>query len=397
MNEPQAYPYPCMAIIGRLGTPQLACLRSWRRHGLRAVFLHAADAPLPGLVQALLGLRCVHLGPLRLRDPAFVARLAAVLKSEGVQALTCVSESISEDLWACREALPEGLQIVSVRPEQVAVLESKREQDALARRAGLDCLPSLHFSPGQPVHVPAASFPLVVRPDVARRAQPAFKVEVVHNAAELQGLLNRLQPNSSNVIAQPLVLGPNLLVHAWRSVDGQQAGHVAFRVEVKYKGLTVVMQPAQLDPLVLQGCAGMAQMLGLSGVFHFEFIEDPVSGRISFLDLNPRLGGTTGKALSAGYDEPLALLSSLLPKGLPRHTFVNPQLHEAGGKYQAVKALLSALRGTSTAADYPFPARGRTVKALLRYLLLGRDELLLAQAWRSALAFVMYQVLRRVA
>jgi hypothetical protein len=392
-----ASPYPRIAILGRLGTPQLACLRSWKRLGVQAVFLHAAPTPLPRGLQTLLGLRCVHLGPLRLDDPAFVARLADVLVDEGVQALTCVSESISIDLWGCRDALPPWLQIVSVRPEQVRVLQSKVEQDRLARSVGLDCLPTQHFAPAAWLHLPQDAFPLVLRPDVASEALPPFKVEVVHNTVQLQRLLQRLHPKSTGVVAQPLVHGPNLLVHGWRSADGKQSGQVAFRVSVKHRGLTVVMQPAEPDPQLLQGCARMAERLGLTGVFHFEFIEDPASGRTCFLDLNPRLGGTTGKALSAGYDEPLALLSTLVQGGLPRAAFLSPRLAGAGAKHQALRALLSALRGTSTAADYPYPARGRTVRALLRYLLLGRDEVLRLGAWRSTLAFALYQLLRRVA
>ncbi len=387
--------WPCIALLGRLGTPQLACLRSWRRAGVPCVFLHADAAPLPRAVAWLLGVRCVHLGPLRLDDPAFVDKLAAALAEAGAQVLTCVSEPISVALWACREQLPAGLRIGAVRPDQAGLLESKVSQDRLARESGLDTLPSHHFVPGQRVQLPANAFPLVLRPDVARRVDPQFKVAVVHDLAACQARVDGLAPASSGVIAQPFVRGPNLLVHAWRSACGRQHGLLAFRVEAKHKGVTVVMRPVELDPQIAEGCRRMGQALGLAGVYHFEFIVDDRSGRTCFIDLNPRFGGTTGKVLSAGYDEPLALVSTLLPDGLPAQRFVAPRLRATGGLHQALSALIGSLRGTSTDADYPHPQRRRLGRLLARHLLAGRDELLRSDALRSLLGFVLYQLARR--
>jgi hypothetical protein len=381
---------PRMAILGRLGTPQLACLRSWRRAGVPCVFLHTGGWPLPALAVKLLGVPCVHLGQLQLDDPAHIARLAVALRETGVQALTCVSEPISVALWAARAQLPPEVRIVSVGPAAVLELAAKSRQHQLARDCGLDTLPSWCFQPGEIAAVPAQYFPIVVRPDDARAAQPAFKVEVVDDAVALQHLIDRALPGSSPLIAQPLVTGPNLLVHAWRDADGIEHGHVGFSVDVKHRGLTVVMRPVELTNQVIEGCAGMARSLGLTGVYHYEFVVD-AQGHARFLDLNPRLGGTTGKALAAGYDEPLALVSTVAPGAVPRGAFVSPRLTDSGGKHQALRALWSAVRGASTAADYPYPARGRLVSELVRYLLTGRDELLRGDALPSLLAFALYQ------
>jgi hypothetical protein len=381
---------PRLALLGRLGTPQLACLRSWRRRGVPCVFLHAGTWPLPRVAQALLGVPCVHLGVMRFDDPAWVQRLSRALAAAGADAVTCVSEPISESLWAVREQLPQGLRIASATPSVVRRLASKDFQHRLADRSGLATLPSWCMAPGALAELPDSAFPLAVRPDDARQAVPPFKVEVVEDRRALQQLLDRLVPGSSPAIAQPLVRGPNLLVHGWRDASGRCSGFVGFAVDVKHRGLSVVMRPQRLPEDVAAGCARMAEALGLEGVFHFDFVVDE-QGRACFLDLNPRLGGTTGKALSAGYDEPLALVATLAPGLLPRESYVGAQLACSGGKHQAVRALWSTLCGTSTAADYPYPQRARTVAALLRYLLTGRDELLRADGWRSLLAFVLYQ------
>lgn len=391
---------PRIAMVGRLGTPQLACLRSWRRRDLDCLFVHADRAPLPWAVQRGLGVPCVQLGAATLDDDAVVQRLAAALAAHRIDAVTCVSEPLSEALWAARPKLPPGVQVLGVRPEQVRVLESKVRQDALARRCGLPVLPSWQFLPGDLEAVqrpPDEAFPLVLRPDVAQQVQPAFKVQVVADRAALERFVAGLAPSSCGVIAQPLVRGPNLLVHGFRSADGRVHGHVAFRVEVKHRGFTVVMRPVPLRPEIAAGCARVEAALGLTGVFHYEFIEDAASGRLAFLDLNPRFGGTTGKALAAGYDEPLALLACARPGMLPAEAFVAPRLRSAGGAHQALRALAGALGGSSTAADYPYPDRARLMRELGRWLLQGRDEVLRPEALRSLVAFGAYQILKRAA
>jgi hypothetical protein len=157
----------------------------------------------------------------------------------------------------------------------------------------------------------------------------------------------------------------------------------------------VVMQPVALGPEIQRGCAAMEARLQLTGVFHHEFIIDEASGRCCHLDLNPRLGGTTGKALAAGYDEPLALVASLRAEPLPREHLVRG-LRPAGALHQALRALLGSWRRSSTAADYPYPDRALVVKRLLAFAVGGRDELLRLPALRSLLAFGLYQLMGRV-
>lgn len=389
----------CIALVGRLGTPQLACLRSWRRQGVPVLFVHDGPQPLSRLVMRLLGVPCVNLGPLQPDDAAFVARFAGHLQAHGVDAVTCVSEPISEALWAMAPQLPPGLRLLCVQPAQVRVLESKFAQDATARAAGLPALQSWRWWPGdaaRTVDVPPQAFPLVVRPDVQRAANPGFKLAVVKDPAALRTLVAGLVPGSSGVIAQPLVRGPNLLVHGYRSADGRWGGHVAFRVDVKHRGFTVRLRPVPLPAEIARGCRRMEQALDLCGVYHWEFVQDETSGAAWFLDLNPRFGGTTGKVLAAGYDEPLALLGTAQPGALKHSQVLRARLHASGGKHQALVALVAALRRRSTDADYPYPKLRQLLPALLHQLFLGRDEILRLADARTGLAFAAHQITRRL-
>lgn len=386
-----------MALFGRLGTPQLACLRSWRRAGVPCVFLHVGPAPLPWPVRWLLGVPCVQLGPQALDDPRFMARLARVLGEQRVDAITCVSESTGVALWARRDQLPARVRVATVRPDQAALLASKSTQQRLARDSGLKTLPTWCVPAGSGApDLPDDAFPLVLRPDVAAQAEPPFKVAVVDTREALAAWLTRRVPGSSAVVAQPLVVGPNLLVHGWRSADGQTCEHVAFRVDVKHQGLGVSIVPAKLPPDVENGCRRLAATLGLSGVFHHDFVIDEGSGECHHLDLNPRLGGTTGKVLAAGYDEPMALVSTLSGEPLERHRLLPRMPQRAGALHQALRALVSAWRGRSTAADHPSRDRALLLRRVAALLLDGRDELVRLDALPSLAGFLLYQVVARL-
>jgi hypothetical protein len=412
-TQPPAEAIETLGLVGRLGTPQLACLRSWRRAGVACAFLHADLQPLRAPVARLLAVPCTDLGPLRPEDEAWVQAFIAAVERHGVTALTCVSEPISQMLWALQPRLPPGVRVVSARPEQIALLASKQQQRQAAEAAGLPTLPTWLLRPGamacaDAAAIPGLAYPLVLRPDVQRQAEPGFKLAVVDNPAALQARLPALQrPGAVAWVAQPLVQGPNLVVHAWRhggarvqpaddAQPGPRAGHVGFVTEIKHQGLAVLLRPVSLPPALQQGCARMAAGLGLTGVFHFDFVQCARSGQLYFLDLNPRLGGTTGKVLAAGYDEPLALVGTLQGRGLPQACVVAPRLRPAGGRHQALGALLRIVRGARSVADHPIDSRLRTCAALLAFLLFGRDEVLRAEALGSTLAFVLHQVFQRL-
>ncbi len=394
-----------VAVAGRLGTPQLACLRSWRRQGLRTVFLHTAPVPLPAVVRAvlgvLLGTRCVHMGPLPTggdsaqgapSQPAgerLATRWAQVLAQESVAALSCVSEPEAMALWALQPRLPAGLRLLCARPLVLGPLASKLAQHQAAQRAGLSVLPCWTFSPGATACVPPSAFPMVLRPDVPRAAGNPFKLLVVHDAQALQAVLSALPAACPGLVGQPLVRGHNLLVHGWRApqasgvlasaglvgAESGAAGHLAWRAEVTHAGFTVLLQPVELDPALQRACARLEASLGLQGVFHYDFVQCPQTGQCYFLDLNPRLGGSTGKVLASGYDEPLALLATAWPGRWAQAAFVETPRRAAGARQQALAALWADLRGRRSDADQPALGLPGLRPRLLRFVWAGCDEL----------------------
>jgi hypothetical protein len=416
-------------VAGRLGTPQLACLRSWRQQGLHTLFLHTGQVPLPAplrwLLGVLLGTPCVHLGPLQAGAPMAsgqrsgqqrheqqAARWAQALTAHGVTALSCVSEADSLARWSLQPRLPASVQLLCARPLVLGRLASKAAQHRAAQQAGLPVLPSWSFTPGATVCLPPSAFPMVLRPDVQRAAGNPFKLRVVADGEELRAVLAALPAACPGLVGQPLVRGSNLLVHGWRAAQASQAlasagvagaesaaaGHLAWRAEVTHAGFTVLLQPVALDPALQRACVRLEAALGLQGVFHYDFVQCAETGRCYFLDLNPRLGGSTGKVLASGYDEPLALLATAWPGRWAASAFTGAQRLQAGARHQALAALCADLLGRRSSADQPAPGQAGLRRRLLSFLWRGRDEIFSAgpgpagvATLSSLLGFLLYQ------
>ena len=141
------------------------------------------------------------------------------------------------------------------------------------------------------------------------------------------------------------------------------------------------------DESLERNCRRFAAGLGLSGVFHFDLLQDTASGQVYFLEANGRLGGTTGKVLALGWDEPASLpyVHGAICADLPP-----ADLHPGALAYNAqaaLKFLLRSMRGALTTLDHPDASSFEAATSLLRMLVIGRDEVDIWRAPRWALAF----------
>src|SRR5699024_2858239 len=146
--------------------------------------------------------------------------------------------------------------------------------------------------------------PLVLRPDDPSRTRPAFKMEFITNSLELEKFLISLSHFDCTLLGQPFIHGPNLVIHGIRTTNGKHRHLAAFSVKSKLNGVSLTVEPTNLPSHISQGCKSFVDRIGHIGVYHFEFLQDPENGRYYFLEINGRLGGTTGKVFAAGYNEP---------------------------------------------------------------------------------------------
>jgi len=261
---------------------------------------------------------------------------------------------------------------------QPAVLEpllDKSHQIDLARECGFDLLPTWKLtSPEAIASIPDAAFPVVIRPSLNDSARPTFKALVMRSREELSRLYTSTRW-TSDPIAQPFHLGPNYVLHGVRAQSGEMLALRLFKDYRKYRGFTTSMAPLPLPAGLEKAARKFVETEGLTGPFHFELLSANIDGRLYFLEINCRLGGTTAKVMQLGYDEPGLLLEAFnlqppepLPvlRVYPRATTISLNLVQA----------LDALRNRHDPLAYPQPPRMRAIFAAIREALIVRDGLL---------------------
>lgn len=370
-----------VALIGRYGPPQIACIRSWLDAGLVVGFYHLADRGRLRFTPK----RLAHYWPLSagfVTLPDAAARLRGQLEKWDAWAAVSYRELAFLRGLSGVDA-PEG---VVCAPSAAALdfLIAKLPQISLAAEVGMAVLPTWTLTtPACGARVPADVFPIVIRPDTDTSATPAFKAEKIATPAELEAALARFRPGFT-IVAQPYAHGPNLVVHGGRAADGAQSEQRAFLVDWKYEGVTQRLKPVPLDPALDRQCAAFVAAMGLVGVYHFEFLAVP-DGPPLFLEINGRFGGTTAKVRLAGFDEPMLQLRC--HGALPWSP--DP------GRARAVSATnrlglikrLAGLRRTPSPLDYPVAGRATVAAGLLGGLAGWSDEVMSARHWRTTLDF----------
>jgi hypothetical protein len=273
-------------------------------------------------------------------------------------------------------------------PESLRLLVSKQNQIDLALRVGFDVLPTWYlWAPEDYQKIPQCHYPVVVRPDNNIDAvEPTFKVIFAGGPESLRSFLQGIQFLKGPVIAQPLRILPNLVVHGARSESGEILALQPFLVRRKFEGVTLSIRRADFPPGVEKCCRDFIQAAGLTGCFHFELLLSPREDRAYYLEINARLGGTTDKVTRLGFDEPGLLLAAfgLLPMQTGT-SFAALSGRTAVNKLKVLQHLEWALRGKLCELDYPAVSRVGHVGRSLLDLIAAEDSIFDCRDLRGSL------------
>lgn len=362
-----------VGIVGPLGPAQLACLRSWHGSGLGVAFFHLGGRRLSFKTSHIADIYN-YVEPSTLSQEC-IADISALCTMHGVAALTTLSEHLALKLCSCRKdgGFP-GTHLLLNHPQIYSLLESKFEQWRLAEQSGFPVLPTWSFAIGSAHEGLDIDYPVVFRPDVARLVRPMFKSHLVSSSSEALQFISSFSASASGIIAQPFISGPNLVIHGARAVDGSWDHHEAFTTEIKYNGLAVSLKPYPLSTKLLECCRQFEKLTGINGVFHYDFVIDERRGSEYFLELNPRLGGTTAKVYAAGYDEPLHLLAAHLPSVIKGALGNREQRRPVTSRIAAVKCALTVVRRPLSELDYPAGSRLKALASACKAMLTYSDE-----------------------
>lgn len=379
------------AILGPLGPAQLACVRSWRSRGFRTIFAQSAGGRrIPRLdryVDVYIQASDLALGSAKGR-----AQLLRLLKDAGATGVAALSYSLTDTLHKMvgEATAPCPLQVWATPAATLGFLNSKLSQLQLAEACGLAVAPHWSYPSGETVPCRFDMGPMVVRPDGGGATEPEFKVQYVANSHDFESFIKSFTVIRRPLVLQPFLPGQNIVVHGARSTLTGKSLHVGFEVDRMLDGVTLTMRHSKLPDMVMQRCAEFADRAGLAGVYHFEFRRDSRDGIYYFLEVNGRLGGTTGKVFRLGYDEPFLLVQSFIDNKLEEPCIRGDWT--ASNRQAIARAAIKAWRGDLTVFDYP----EMSTLARLRDLAMGffkwHDELYYWQRRGSAFSYMLQQV-----
>lgn len=384
------------ALIGPLGPPQLTCIRSWAAHGLKVVFVHIAEDGLDIPFSRRLVDVYVRMGTGDLLSEKGRRTICRILGEEDVDGVTVVSYSLAcylNELRA-RADWPSRVDLWVQSAEVIAFLESKTAQIDMARSCDLPIAPTAYLRSTE-YHEPIPfDFPWAIRPDSPADVIPSFKVEFIGCAGEWESFRRNCMNILKPLVVQPFIEGVNIVVHGVRSAATGETVHSAFEVQHMIDGVTLSLTPTLVPEELLDKCRSFVESAGIVGVYHFEFRRSSDDAGYYFLEINGRLGGTTGKVYRLGFDEPWSMVLAYRNQGIacPPTDFG----HVASNRLAIVRTMARACLNRMSAFDYPRMSLGRRLAVLLRGLFVWRDEIFFVALLRSSAIFVLDSVARRL-
>jgi len=169
-----------------------------------------------------------------------------------------------------RSVFEPACKVMAPSLESLGLLASKQSQIDLALRVGFDVLPTWYlWAPEDYRKIPQCHFPVALRPDLPGAVKPEFKVVLARSPEDLRSFLQGIQFLERPVIAQPLRILPNLVVHGARSESGEILALQPFLVRRKFQMVSLSIRRPDFPPGVEKCCRDFIQAAGLTGCFHY--------------------------------------------------------------------------------------------------------------------------------
>ncbi len=374
---PQAAQIATVALFGAFGPPLLSAARSFRDTGMEVVVLGIGSGAPSAWSNAISFAACMRVEDVG--TPAGVAAIGDFLQRTKAQALLPFWDP--EMLWlaANEDSLPSGCKLLSSSGLALQRVLAKHDQLHIARRCGFKILPTWELSRHEDVSgIDPGAYPVCLRPSAPQSVKPGFKVEALQSPSALNAFLAARTWGPEPLIIQPFLPLPTVVIHGVRSESGELLALEAFIATMKFEGVTLELRPLRMDEHLALCCQKFVNETGITGPFHFELLYSAENSNYYYLEINPRLGGTTDKVLKLGFDEPLLALSAY-GFAVPVRPYRAPEGRSAINRKSLVKHIRSVVRGCLSPLDYPVASRSRHLLWSLRCLLRARDSIVSAR------------------
>jgi len=362
-----------VALFGEFGPPILTTARSLRDAGIDVVLLGVGSVSPSAWSNAVRFAACIQSADLG--TPLGLAILIDFLKQTNAQALLPFWDPQMIWLAANQESLPPGCKLLSTGTEALERVLSKHLQLPIAQRSGFSILPTWELSRHDDVsRIDRSAYPICLRPSAPRDVNPSFKVEVLRSPSALDAFLAHRTWGPEPLLAQPFVSLPSAVIHGVRSESGELLALQAFVAPLKFEGISLTLRPLPLDAHIAECCRKFVDEAGVTGPFHFDLLYSVGNRGFYYLEINVRLGGTTDKVCTLGFDEPLLALSAYgFDVQVRPYCPANGRI--AINRKALLKHITSLARGNLSPLDYPFSSPVRHLLLSLGSFLWGRDSI----------------------
>ena len=362
-------------LIGSFARPLLAFARSAHRLGVKPYLIELSRGrPMwSKYSRCLTGGTCLN--PDLVGTDAGIAFIKNYARVVGADALICDNDCPPAWISDHRFQFEPDTIVMVTSSQSMETLRCKTHQLDLAKRVGFDVLPTYIIrSVEDCTAVPKEAYPICLRPSIAKRIQPPFKAIVLTSPDQLRAFLSSRTNLEGGIVAQPFLNAPNLLVHGVRSRSGEMVSLKCFLVDRKFEGialsLTMMAMPSGLSDL----CRRFAEQADVTACFHFDLLYSTSDGKIYFLEINDRPGGTTDMVYKLAYDEFQYTLAAHGLVARAERRLKSPTARRVANKRVLLKYIWSTFRRRLTDLDYPRATPLDRLTSSLRELVLATDS-----------------------
>ncbi len=239
------------------------------------------------------------------------------------------SDPVVERLERISGELPANVLSALARHDLIERVSDKIEFACLCEQYGLDAPHSevVHVGGTDPIAPSQIAFPLIAKPAVSSAeyfklyAKGFQKVYFLHSQAELDDLWARLRAEqfSGDFLVQELIAGDDTyvdMITCYVNQRGKVTLFVSSQVLLEDHNPALYGNPVAMItrpmPELWEKVAAMLQDLGWRGFANFDMKRDPATGRVIFMDFNPRLGANSYYACVGGVNPMAALVADLV-------------------------------------------------------------------------------------
>jgi predicted ATP-grasp superfamily ATP-dependent carboligase len=281
--------------------------------GRRGIPVHVVDRSKFAMCRYSRFTKSFHVVPNYYTEPeAYVLAVADVARKVGARVLIPGHEDIVT-LAANLDALPPGIGFAHPGHGKLRTANNKWEVTKICNKLGVPCAESFIPESFEDLNAHAArlEYPAVIK---TRMGNAGKGVAIVADKQELiarySDIITKFSIPRDNwpMVQEYLgtdICGVCMIYEKGRLVASSAETYLRSKEANKFS--TTTWRVSTYDPVSVENCRKVADLLEWHGVIHFDMIRDPKTGVGKITEINPRLWGTIMIAIAAGVDFPYML------------------------------------------------------------------------------------------